>query len=90
MFPLSVTVPSTPDDSTIVRATNTTATDQQRVRFKELYKKNEKAIETHMKTEIDTFAETTKLVLDGLAALGKIHPIIEGGLHCVKLVFMIF
>ncbi|KAF5325408.1 hypothetical protein D9619_010005 [Psilocybe cf. subviscida] len=91
-FPLPITVSSPPDDSTIVGAINTTDTDELWDEFNKFYNKNEKAIEKCMKTDvrsialgekaseielqIDTFSETTKVVLDGLAGLGKIHPII--------------
>ncbi|KAF5325410.1 hypothetical protein D9619_010003 [Psilocybe cf. subviscida] len=91
-FPLPITVSSPPDDSTIVGAINTINTDQLWDQFNKFYNKNEKAIEKCMKTDvrsialgekasdielqIDAFSETTKVVLDGLAGLGKIHPII--------------
>ncbi|KAF5325471.1 hypothetical protein D9619_010061 [Psilocybe cf. subviscida] len=61
-------------------------------RFKRFYSKNEKTLEKCINTDvkaiakgekvsdieqqIDSFSETTKIVLDGLAELGKIHPII--------------
>lgn len=93
-FPLPITVSSPPDDATIVGAINTTDTDALWDQFNKFYNKNEKAIEKCMKTDvrsialgekasdielqIDTFSETTKVVLDGLAGLGKIHPIIGG------------
>lgn len=104
-FPLPVTVPSPPDDSTIVGATNTTDTAQLWDQFSSFYNENKEAIEKCMKTDvrsialdenvpdidvqIDTFSETTKVVLDGLGGLEKIHPIIEGAPRCVELVFMI-
>ncbi|KAF5325407.1 hypothetical protein D9619_010006 [Psilocybe cf. subviscida] len=91
-FPLPIPVSSPPDDSTIVGAINTTNTDELWDQFNKFYTKNEKAIEKCMKIDvrsialeekaseielqIDTFSETTKVVLDGLAGLGKIHPII--------------
>ncbi|KAF5312741.1 hypothetical protein D9619_003610 [Psilocybe cf. subviscida] len=102
MFPLPVTVPSAPDDSTIVRATNTTDTAQLWDQFSSFYNENKEAIEKCMKTDvrsialdenvsdidvqIDTFSEPTKVVLDGLGGLEKIHPIIEGAVSAFHIV----
>lgn len=63
-------------------------------RFRRFYTKNEKTLEkcinldtkaiadgeklSEIEQQIDSFSETTKIVLDGLAELGKIHPIIGG------------
>lgn len=88
--PTSVSFPST--DPTIGKGISTTDADVLWGDFNKFYDKNKKAIEKCMKTDvrsiargeavsdielqIDSFSETTKVVLDGLAGLGKIHPII--------------
>ncbi|KAF5325476.1 hypothetical protein D9619_010064 [Psilocybe cf. subviscida] len=77
---------------TNLNAANQNTHDEIWGRFKKFYSKNEKTLEKCINTDveaiakgekvsdieqqIDSFSETTKIVLDGLAELGKIHPII--------------
>lgn len=89
---LPISASSMTDTSKIVGAINTTDTDELWDQFNKFYNKNEEAIDKCVKTDvlslgekasdielqIDTFSETTKVVLDVLAGLGKIHPIIGG------------
>jgi hypothetical protein len=76
------------------RPTSRGAHDETWSRFRKFYGKNEKTLEkcvkmdvkaiakgetvSEIEQQIDSFSETTKIVLDGLAELGKIHPIIGG------------
>jgi hypothetical protein len=94
----------------MVEAINTTNRDELWDQFNKFYNKNEKVIERCMKTDVrsivlsekvsdievqtDTFSATTKIVLDGLAGLEKIYPIIEGacrhGETCIHALLTLF